>query len=316
MNMRQMPVSFYGKLSLAKDFLRVNCSDPASSVFWAWLKRGSQTAELPSEAWWIMAPALFHGEGVVATVRPSADKGAGRTFLFSCFIHGELAGPVADLFASCLPTFAALESIDAYVSNLPDRGVFQREAPKATVPAPEPGPPPRLETPGASGASDDVAMTDWVAALFPALSADDASAAFADLLWSVRAAVTLAVREPARSPALCLPLACDLDPVPQARAWLACIQRSDAFADRPMTVMLSPSGPGKLCLLPRAPEPRDFLLLTRPIETLLVPAPPGGIKTPIDGRGRFEDGVRASLAPNEAALFTMSRLSLQTGLVA
>lgn len=106
-----LPVEVYGKLPIAKDYLRIGCSEGAAAAWRDWLDRaysGTAAGVFPSVAW----PARFAtgeawGEALIGTLSPSSDAGGLRKFPITFLVERRKKLARADL-ADGWPSAGAL----------------------------------------------------------------------------------------------------------------------------------------------------------------------------------------------------------------
>jgi len=95
------PLQFYGKLPVAKDYLRIGCGDGAGRELREWLDRTFGTVRDASEALVLEEPLRFLGQGAKETLQgylwPSSDAGEHRSFPFTVFVERRKKAVLADL---------------------------------------------------------------------------------------------------------------------------------------------------------------------------------------------------------------------------
>jgi len=112
-----LPVEAYGKLPIAKDYLRVGCSEGASAQWRDWLDRaysGSAGGVFPKLAW----PARFlvgeaWGEPLVGVLWPSSDAGGLRKFPISFHVERRRKLVAHDLEQGWRATAGVWQALDA-----------------------------------------------------------------------------------------------------------------------------------------------------------------------------------------------------------
>jgi len=95
------PLQLYGKLPVAKDYLRIGCGDGAGRELREWLDRTFGTVRDASAALTLAGPLRFIGQGDRSPLQgylwPSADAGERRSFPFTVFIERRRKALLADL---------------------------------------------------------------------------------------------------------------------------------------------------------------------------------------------------------------------------
>ncbi len=205
----QAPVQLYGKLPLAKDYLRVGAGQGAGQNFRDWLDRAFSQAPNAKDALTLAWPAAFvlgdsWGAPLVGAAWPSSDTGGLRPFPFVAFVERKKKAVQEDLEAGA-PVSAAvwqrLHEVYAAREEHSDAQSFLGAMRTRQVDFAE------LESPPAEG----VDFETWLAALWPGKGKEG----LLETLCGLEALRKQAHRGPLR-----LPLAVDLPSRPQTLAWL------------------------------------------------------------------------------------------------
>jgi len=284
-----LPVEVYGKLPIAKDYLRVGCSEGAGQAWRGWLDAGysgSAAGSFPTLA----APLRFTtgsvwGEPLVGLLWPSSDAGGLRKFPLTFLVERRLKPARADAAAG-FPTARALwrelAALKRSAETRPDGAAFLaavrgRELDVETL-AP------------AHGERFD--FTSWKVAI------DGASSGLASLLARLEE-----LRRGGPRPLLRLPLVSNLDPLEQAHAWCHLCAELGLLHGAELPALLFPADESD------AGTAAFVVLATRPFQPADVEwlAPPTGTT----GRaGDLCDGT-----PRHAPLVRESSLPLATSLL-
>jgi hypothetical protein len=205
----QASVQLYGKLPLAKDYLRVGAGQGAGQAFRDWLDRAFSQAPNAKDALTLPWPAAFvlgdsWGAPLVGAAWPSSDTGGLRPFPFVAFVERkkkavaedwEQGGPLAAaIWNRMYAVYDAREEHSDAQSYLAKMRSEQIDF--AT-----------LESP----AAESIEFETWLNALWPGKGKEG----LLETLCGLEALRRGAHRGPIR-----LPLVVDLPPRPQAHAWL------------------------------------------------------------------------------------------------
>jgi type VI secretion system ImpM family protein len=205
----------YGKLPLAKDYLRVGAGEGCGREFREWLDLAfsGQTSlgapiALPWPARFVVAPgASSRNEPLLGTMWPSSDTGGLRRFPFALFVERKRKALVEAVSHGLAGQHAWWEAIERHWSAREQAADGQAFLGALRGKSIEPG---AAERDGDGEDVEHVAWQEWTAALWP-------SAQHATIADALRAVAELA-RKRAAGP-LRLPLVEDLPMVEQAGAW-------------------------------------------------------------------------------------------------
>lgn len=263
------PLQLYGKLPLARDYLRVGASRDAGRAFREWLdltfSSPATGAEPPRLAGAIRFLLSMEGlEPLQGCLWPSSDAGGERVFPFAMFVDRRRRAVRDGLGRSLddlVPTWTELERRYAMRERHRDGAGFLDAMRGLEVP---------IEALGQERSGARVDWRAWVAALW----ADGGEAALRAMLEQLVAAAASAPGSPYR-----LPIVPTFPSLPQAYCWWTALTTLRVLpADEPPTLLLStaadtqhPSAP--FCLfLPRQPAPEHGAWLA-PVTA--VPLGPG-----------------------------------------
>jgi type VI secretion system ImpM family protein len=205
----QAPVQLYGKLPLAKDYLRVGAGQGAGQTFRDWLDRAFSQAPNAKDALTLAWPAAFvlgdsWGAPLVGAAWPSSDAGGLRPFPFVAFVERKKKAVQEDLDAGA-PVSAAvwqrLHEVYASREEHSDAQSFLGAMRTQQVDFAA------LEAPPAESVNFDT----WLEALWPGKGKEG----LLETLCGLEALRKQAHRGPLR-----LPLALDLPTRPQSLAWV------------------------------------------------------------------------------------------------
>ena len=199
-------VELYGKLPIAKDYLRVGGGEESGLALRDWLDRGfsptSDAEHRPLLAW----PGRFvlgalGGDPVMGCCWPSSDSGGLRPFPFSAFISRRRK-PLLSAWehggADLRPLWEQLVGVFTAHRSYGDGGSFLASMRGQSIPVPKP-----------SGTSPQRVDFDlWVSAAFPEGGQDQ----LVDILTALRAL-------PRQEDPIRLPLVAGLPAIPQVHAW-------------------------------------------------------------------------------------------------
>ncbi|MFQ5504004.1 MAG: hypothetical protein ACE5F1_04300 [Planctomycetota bacterium] len=286
----RIPISAYGKLPFARDFLRSACSSGAGLGFRDFLDDCAPCfiREHP-EAWQPLRLTLMLAEArIVASVWSSADEGGLRPYPFALF--SILPGPTsAGGWSHFAAVFAGHDRAWARCRELPDTKSFDRMfAEGLPIAALEPLP------------AEPVPLALWVRSVY---GADSES--FALLLWRLE---TLG----RRPDGIKLPVAAALPLEAQVDAWLGVLATAGSGPLLPPGVAVSApqEGRGSVAHNYREVSPADLAVLsetatrTTDIADLTIPRQPRRL----DGFGAFHERLQALLARPESRLSDLGRV--------
>jgi hypothetical protein len=204
---REQPsLQLYGKLPLAKDYLRVGASKGTARTFREWLDAAFSARAIASAQPSVPWPARFvlgaaPGEPVVGSLWSSSDEGGERAFPFAMFVERRRRAVVESFgngISGLVPVWAQLERCfarrdehrggESFLAAMRGQEIQVRDAVAAAVPR--------------------VAWGAWIRALF----GDEGVEGLARVLTAV------ARGAPAMGP-LRLPLVADLPILPQVHGW-------------------------------------------------------------------------------------------------
>ncbi len=195
-------LQLYGKLPLAKDYLRIGCAEGTGRAFRDWLDRAFSTeADVRLELPWPMrfVVAAEEGNPIVGWIWNSSDAGALRSFPFTMFVarrRKEVRSLFGEARAEGRATWSELERLRAEGDGCADGRELLRRLRGATV-----------ETRAIAVEERRVSLDRWVQELWP----DDGVSALERRLEELRSA-------PSDEP-LVLPIASRLDVDEQVEAW-------------------------------------------------------------------------------------------------
>ena len=286
------PVQAYGKLPLAKDYLRVGAGDDGGRELREWMDQafsGQAIADVPPELAWpmrfVFVPA--RGETLLGTAWPSADSGGLRRFPFALFVERRrraLADAATRGFRSEDPWWRALEAYHGARANFADGQAYLGALRGQSIDGSSPG------SPSAGDDAEDEAHVPWRLWL-EALTPGDPEAGMGRMLRGLLAAARDASRGAVR-----LPLVGNLPLFEQIEAWIKALREID----------WSPRGELATCFFPRENDDREPLYLVafrRPLTVRDVAwlSRPGRAIDPgdlVDERPRV--AAQATLAPGPA----------------
>src|SRR5688572_21114116 len=218
-------IELYGKLPLAKDYLRVGCADGAGRELREWLDRAFGSARDAASQPVLGEPLRFLGQASDAPLQgclwPSTDEGGKRSFPFALFVQRHRKPLVADL-GDGLPVAEALwrelEALRDSAAQGPDGAHFLDALRGREIDLEDLRPRVRLRAD----------FEDWLASLWPA----DLQEGLASELRELRALARDARGGPWR-----LPLARELPLLDQVLAWTsALLEFGGLTKDRPPTL--------------------------------------------------------------------------------
>ncbi len=270
----------YGKLPIAKDYLRVGCGDGPARELREWLDEGFSSAPpgglapelafpmrfLAGDAWSARSPGTgvlskwlgrIGGDGaaLIGCAWPSSDAGGLRPFPLSVFVERKSSEIARELELGLDATDAwwtALESEHDWIAAQPETESLLASARRRRV-----APAERSAPANAAG------FDEWSAALWP----DDTHARLREML----AALASCVRERPDDP-LRFPLVGDAPTLAQVHAWWRAwsLVHESPHARVPTLFFPCSSGSGDIgafvVLYPSKPRPADVAWLVRPSE--------------------------------------------------
>jgi hypothetical protein len=283
----EVPISLFGKLPIAPDFLRRRCLGGAGAAFREWLSAVEASGDGVRAAWRLLHLAEGYPEAVLAQVAPSVDATGTRRFplaLYASVPRRGLGSGAAEGVSNAVPAWCDLAEVarsleSASIAELD--GILDGRQVRLDGGA-------AAET-AAETAAEKVDLRD-VAAAF------GGSDAFAPRLWRLRAVLADLAGRRYRGPeipCLSLPLSPRLSLEAQAIAWLEVLDAHGVGGpdDAPLNVALPAPDVGEsspraveLRLLPRPLLHRDGVewLSADPVESR--PAS----RVSFEGFGRFE----------------------------
>ena len=284
-------LSLYGKLPLAKDYLRIGCGKGAALELREWLDQAFSTrAEAPlalARAMRFVVGAA-NGDPAVGCLWNSSDEGGKRPFPFALLVvrpRREARAALSDGLAALDGWWGALESLHASLERYADgRALLEDLRGRALEPRA-----------GGAARSEPLDGARWVRAVWPA-EREDGLAAAARAIGEWR-------RQGRRAP-LRLPLAEGAPAAEQVHAWLAALARGGALAADALPNVFLPQDGGD------APTPPFALLAPGPLRPEIAAwlAAPGSGEEPRPGDlarlegGRYAEGGEASGAALAAVL--------------
>lgn len=228
---RESPqLELYGKLPLAKDYLRIGCGDGAALALRDWLDRGfsgnAQGQALIARPLCFLA-AVDSAEPVQGCLWPSSDAGGLRRFPFALLVARRRKALLADLAAGLDHAAGLWKRLGEIHSSLRDHADGQAllSALRGVELDLEDIPP---------EAPERFALDDWLSALWPEAGTDGLRSTLEDL------------QEPrvasARGP-LRLPLAVDLPLRDQVNGWLWLLDRAGLVGAADLSTLFLPADP-------------------------------------------------------------------------
>lgn len=291
------PLQLYGKLPIAKDYLRVGCGSDAGRGLRQWLDRGF-SGEVGDAAPVLPYALRFlwsdpGGEVLQGTLRPSSDAGGLRVFPFALFVERRrkaIKQERALTGAGDEGWWRALERCQAELSVNAEGGALLAAARGCKVQRSEPG----EKQEAASGGVD---LEAWIAALWP----HEGRAGFDRALQGIEAALRGATRDERIAP-LRLPLAWGSPMGPQVDAWTRALQELGWDSRRSAPTLFYPES---AAVSGASPAAAFLLVLARPPEPSEVRWLHSVSRTPF-GAGDFVAESPAPVLPRELARPTAS----------
>lgn len=266
-----LEVQLYGKLPIARDYLRIGCGDGAGYSVRDWMDRGFsgsvEGGEAPRLAW----PMRFLIGATPSDVPqgclwPSADAGGHRPFPFTLFVHRKrkaLGGLVEDGLQGIEPVWRDLEAMGGGRVGFGDAEAMFKEWRGRTLAPQESMGPNRID------------LGVWSRALWPS----EESAAGEEGLRGFLRDLGELKRESRRTP-IWLPLVNNLDFGEQVHAWLRALRNLDLFEGSQLPTLFFPqpgacgNQPGWLLVLRELLDPAQVAWLA-PLEPDTAPRGPG-----------------------------------------
>lgn len=228
-------LQLYGKLPIAKDYLRIGCGGGSALAFREWLDRAFSTdvggSRGPTLPWPMHFLVGTEGRDVlVGTLWNSADAGGERAFPFTLFVRRSRGAARKDLESSLVEGVSLWEELERVRERIDDyregRELLRGERGRLV----------RGRSRG--GDASPVSLEDWLAALWPERGLDGVREAVEELAAEVAAGNLHARR---------LPLAPRRSVVEQARAWLLLLERAGSRARSGVPTLFVPQlWPGEL----------------------------------------------------------------------
>jgi hypothetical protein len=197
------PLQVYGKLPLAKDYLRIGCSQGGALALRGWLDQAfSGSAEKSAQPVlpWPMRFLLGGPAPLIGCAWPSSDAGGLRRFPFAMMVDRKKRALQDDLradWSSCETTWRRLEELHRDNASRADGRDFLAALRGVQVDPSEPEVPERVQ------------LEAWTKGLF----GEEGERGLSALLEALRG-VDAGARQPIR-----LPLVSDLPPTVQVQAW-------------------------------------------------------------------------------------------------
>jgi hypothetical protein len=294
-------LQLYGKLPVAKDFLRIGCAEGSGRDLRDWLDRTFGTIRQPSEALVLSEALCFLGQGgkepLQGCLWPSSDEGELRRFPFTLFVARKLKALASD-FESGLREAEGVWRVLAeareqcLATTDGHHALSEQRGRQIDVGSTE-----RVESPAAD-------FDTWVATLWP----EDGLEGLFALVEILRDLGGGGYEGPYR-----MPLVCDLPLRDQVMAWKALLQVLGALPPDGLPTSffplraLVPLSTLSSVLLSRRPLSDDQVRwLIEPVGggslgpgdlSLRRDEVPEHLSSPPDARVRLRDSLRAALAP-------------------
>jgi len=211
-------LQLYGKLPIAKDYLRIGCGEGSALAFREWLDRGFSTEVGESRGPTLPWPMHFlvGAEGrdvLVGTLWNSADAGGERAFPFTLFVRRPRGAARKDLERSLVEGVSLWEELERIRERIDDyregRELLRNERGQLVRGA------------GTGGHASFVSLEEWLAALWPERGLDGVRETVEELADEAAEGNLHARR---------LPLAPRRSVVEQVRAWLLLLDRAGCRA--------------------------------------------------------------------------------------
>lgn len=303
MGQESPPLQLYGKLPVAKDYLRIGCGDGSARDLREWLDRTFGTTRSSEDDLVLEEPMRFLGQGakdpLEGCIWPSADAGELRKFPFTVFVErrskalladfdeGNLAEAegvwrkLAETRETCLASSDGQKMLEEHRGREVDLGSFEK----------------------VTGAPAD--LDAWVGALWPEERLDG--------LFEIFARVDELARGGHAGPYR-LPIVRDLPVRDQVIAWTVVLRTVGALpADEvptlffPPRTLVSSAAPGSLVISPKPLTDDQVVWLTTPGgEGALGPADFSQSReaeldgSPPEGETWLRDSLREALASHRA----------------
>jgi hypothetical protein len=233
-------LQLYGKLPLAKDYLRIGCGDGVARRLREWMDRGFSPAGEGAQAPMLPGATAFilrdrSGTAVLGILWPSSDAGGLRPFPFALLVERKwkvLAREIDAGLGECDRWFAALEAIWGRLGTLAEGAEVLSALRGLSV-----------EPLGDAQAQRDIPFDPWLAHLGPS------GATTLDGILSVL------VR--ARGERLTLPLAPGFTTTSQVHAWWSALSQVGRVLEKSELGLFFPrdtSNPGQLVVVLGTPD--------------------------------------------------------------
>ena len=205
-------LQLYGKLPIAKDYLRIGCSEGTALAWREWLDRVFSTGGIGGSGPQLPWPMHFvigaeGGEVAVGSLWNSSDTGGERRFPFTLFVRrkrGAVRRSLANSLVEEVGVWEAIEGIRERIDRYRDgKELLREERGKQVVPS----------SAGDGGAL--VPLDDWLEALWPERRLDGAREMIEEFGDSAKGGTPAPKR---------LPLAPRLSVTEQVRAWLMLLE--------------------------------------------------------------------------------------------
>ena len=309
----------YGKLPVSKEYLRLRCGSGGGGAFYQWInqgydhsvRNGREREPRVGGPWNLLFYPEGMGEAVVARLRDSADSGGLRRFPFSCFTGvpaAELNGDPDDQVRRIAPLWQALESIDAKLTECADLAELKEAFKGAELPT-------LPQWVSSSSALTDIDLVEYARRLTPAQDPLDELGGILFRLASAVGTLAAGVIRGARLPGLRVPLTPEFDLIPQALAWLSCLETGGFLSGRKSPVSIAiparADGPTSMWILIRPPLPSDFTMLGAPHEGVFFPALAGSVRNSlVETEAQFLARADRRLFAGGATLSDLASFSL------
>ncbi len=224
----RLPLQLYGKLPLAKDYLRVGASRGRARLLRDWLDAAFSTRVVSQSAPTIPWPIRFllaagSESPLVGNAWPSSDMGGERAFPFTMFVERRRKALLHELERGVdrlAPIWDQIESCRNEADGFHDGQSFLADMRTRELALPS----------ESAGAASRIDWHRWVAALWPERGEDGLGA----ILASLAGAET--VRGPIR-----LPLAFGAPLVPQVQGWWAALATLRVFDSGSLPTLVFPA---------------------------------------------------------------------------
>jgi hypothetical protein len=225
-------IELYGKLPLAKDYLRVGCGEGAGRELREWLDQGFGSARDAASQPVLPEPLRFFGQAEGSPLQgwlwPSSDEGGKRSFPFAVFVERRKKALVQDLelgLERSETLWRELESVREDGARALDGARFLESVRGRELALHE-------LKPRAHARAD---LDDWLAALWPGELLDGLRSVLEDLRELARSG---------RSGPWRLPLARALPVVDQVLAWILALRELEALERAELPTLFLPASAG------------------------------------------------------------------------